>query len=73
VLVHDLPQEVPNHEPVREEEPVAEVVLDHNFSGRTLLQDSSFGCNVPDPDAFTSPGSALVLCAGGVQSVAVDR
>ena len=30
-LAHDLPQEVLNHEPVREEEPVAEIVLSHSF------------------------------------------
>jgi hypothetical protein len=36
VLVHDLPQERLDHEPVGEEEPVAEVVSSHEFPGGTL-------------------------------------
>jgi hypothetical protein len=34
LLTHDLPQEILDHAPVGEEEPVAEVVLSHDFPGR---------------------------------------
>jgi len=35
-LVHDLLEEILGHAPMSEEEPVAEVVLSHDFSAGTL-------------------------------------